>query len=141
MPWANVTKPTRPRNINTTRSNLAASPNWAVIPREEPTVPKADTHSKIIALSGKCGSRTVIIKTKSVNMPMLTKTATLALRKESSDSSRPANSTRDSSRPANSTRSEPRTTARILSRLTAKAFTLIPPAVDCEAPPIHISMV
>ena len=46
----------------------------------------------------------------------------------------------DNSRPKTSTRSVPRNTATRFSTTTAKAFTLMPPAVDCEPPPIHINI-
>ena len=44
----------------------------------------------------------------------------------------------NNSLPKTSTRSLPRNTATRFNTTTAKAFTLTPPAVDCEPPPTHI---
>ena len=75
-------------------STLLPSCSSEVIPNDEPTVAKADTHSKTMAFKGRSGSVSVTRKMKNASTITLVKTAALALRMESVDSSRPANSTR-----------------------------------------------
>ena len=126
MPSISVISPTRPTNISSATSSLLSSPNRGVRFKLDPTVLNADTHSKVMAKSDVPGSRMLMMKINSNKTPNDITTVALERRMESCDSSRPNTSTR----------SVPRNTATRFSTTTAKAFTLIPPAVDCEPPPI-----
>lgn len=128
MPSISVISPTRPTNISSATSSLLSSPNRGVRFKLDPTVLNADTHSKVMAKSDVPGSRMLMMKINSNKTPNDITTVALERRIESCDSSRPNTSTR----------SVPRNTATRFSTTTAKAFTLIPPAVDCEPPPTHI---
>lgn len=122
MPSISVISPTRPTNIKSATSNLLSLPSKGVAFRLEPTVLMAETHSKVIASRDSPGSRILMMKTDTNSTPNDITTVALERRIESCDNSRPNTSTR----------SVPRNTATRFSTTTAKAFTLIPPAVDCE---------
>lgn len=127
MPNISVSSPTRPINISKATSNLLLSQSKGVRFKLEPTVLSADTHSNVNDNIGVSGSQRLNTKTKTNSTPNDSTTVALERRMESCDNSRPNTSTR----------SVPLATAIILSTTTANAFTLIPPAVDCAAPPIQ----
>ena len=62
-----VMTPTRPINISKDTNNLPASPKAGVRPRLDPTVLKAEVHSKTKANSEACGSSTLRTNTPRKN--------------------------------------------------------------------------
>ena len=123
-----VMTPTRPINISKDTNNLPASPKAGVRPRLDPTVLKAEVHSKTKANSEACGSST--LRTNTPRKRIIRYITRVALERliESTESYRRNTSTR----------LFPRITAKRLNTAAAKAFTLTPPAVDWAAPPINI---
>ena len=95
---------------------------------DEPTVPKAEIHSKATALNDKSGSTMLVSSIPTESTSIETMMVALALWTELRVSSLLCISILDC----------PRITARTFRHATARVFTLMPPAVDCDAPPTHI---
>lgn len=115
-------QPYTPHKHQERHQQFAVVPSKGVAFRLEPTVLMAETHSKAMVSSESFGSKMLITKMNMNNTPNDITTVALERLIESYDNSRPKTSTR----------SVPRNTATRFSTTTAKAFTLMPPAVDCR---------
>ena len=112
-------------------STLDVMHSDAVMPREEPTVLTAEIVSKSNAFGDKCGSITTSV----------TKVAVITISEPKIVASARRTDSGEISRLNIVTASRPRITAIKFAIATAIVLTLMPPAVDCDAPPIHIKMV
>lgn len=123
--------PTRPKNIAVHNNIFDRSDNSGVIPNESPTVNNADADSNSNGFNGKSGSSpTIIIEYIPYEIIEIATTAFARLIEPT-----------DTVRPNAVTLSLPVIIALKLSNIAANVLTFIPPAVDCDAPPIHISII
>ena len=123
--------PTRPRNMAVESTILDAVDNCSVMPNDDPTVNSAEIVSNIIDFGGSSGSRSniAVVKRNSENIDSAITALALLIDAD------------DMVRLQVTTLFLPRIVARRLSRDVATVLTLMPPAVDCDAPPIHISII
>lgn len=133
MPWAqkpvnSETRPTRPTNMAKQRTYFDVVLSCGVIPNDEPVVKTAETDSKITSVGLMAGSSAIkvqlIIMVNSIERVITAfarRTECMAmLRLKAFTPFRPV------------------TIDLRFNKRTPKVLTFIPPAIDCEAPPIHI---
>ena len=127
-PISSDSNPTRPTNMAMHKSSFEEIDKSAVMPNEEPTVNNADADSKARSFTERSGSKITRIKVSKKYDKMESPMTALARLIDITD------------------RVRPKTVIYFLfvtidlrlSSIAANVFTLIPPAVDCDAPPIHI---
>ena len=122
--------PTRPRNIAAESTILDAVDSCSVMPSDDPTVNSAEIVSNMSDFGGSPGSRSNIVVVKINSEKMDIAITALALLIDADDMVRLQTTTLFL----------PSMVARRFSSDAATVLTLIPPAGDCEAPPIHISI-
>lgn len=118
-------------NISKIITDLPAVLKTGVRSRLEPTVLKADTHSKVSAIRDALGSNMLMTKIAADRMIRYNISTAFERRIESSDNSLWKIVTRFA----------PLMTAHKFRSITANTFIFTPPAVDCVPPPMIISII
>jgi hypothetical protein len=126
-----VSRLTLPRNISTIRTILLSSLRDGVRFKDNPTVPKAEKHSKVVFRTSTLGSKTESKKTEDPTAKSDNKIITVAL----------CTAVTDISLCLNSILSLPRMMALRLRKVTAKVVVLIPPPVEPGEAPTHIKKI
>lgn len=130
-PQSTEMMPTRPRNIAVAMAILDRSDSWSVMPSDMPTVVIAEKHSKATAPAGSSGCISMIAP-EYMTIARIEKQITALARRTDE---------RAIDRPKTDTPFCPQTIDLRFSIITAKVLILIPPPIDCDEHPIHISII